>query len=177
MEAFILRNEKQRVDKTILYNHLNGLIAVLLVDLHSVGRRDIVTAQKQHDFLDRFLHNPGFLDQSHALLGDSGNLDQTGARVLNDVERLQTEVSHNTPGRYRANALDETAPQVLLQPGERGGLRLLGMHDLELPSICEMLAPETGQAQRLAGLNVWKATPDGEEIAFPRCFEPGQAVA
>ena len=51
------------------------------------------------------------------------------------------------------------------------------MQTLELPSVLEMLAPETGETQRLARVNVWKATHDGDEVAFPRCFEPGDGVA
>ena len=48
---------------------------------------------------------------------------------------------------------------------------------LELPSVLEMLAPVPGEAQRLARVNVWKAAHDGDEVAFPRCFEPGDGVA
>ena len=40
-----------------------------------------------------------------------------------------------------------------------------------------MLAPVPGEAQRLARVNVWKATHDGDEVSFPRCFEPGDGVA
>jgi hypothetical protein len=46
-----------------------------------------------------------------------------------------------------------------------------------LPSILEVFAPETGKAQRLARVNVWKATHDGNEIPFSRCFEPCDGVA
>ena len=48
---------------------------------------------------------------------------------------------------------------------------------LELPTVLEMLAPVPGEAQRLARMNVWKVAHDGEEIAFPRCFEPGDGIA
>ena len=134
-------------------------------------------ALAQHDFLDRLLRGPGLLDHGHALFGNARNLDQAGARLLNNVERLQAKMSHDPPGCHRADTLDEPAAQVLLQPGKRGGLRLLGMHDLELPTIFKMLAPETGEAQRLTGVNVWKAAHDGNEVAFPRCFESGDSVA
>jgi len=97
--------------------------------------------------------------------------------VLNDVERLQAEVRHNPPGCYRTDALDETAAQVLFQSSKRGGFRLLGMYDLELPSIFRMLTPVPAEAQRLARVNGWKATHDGEEVPFPRCFEQGNGVA
>jgi hypothetical protein len=40
-----------------------------------------------------------------------------------------------------------------------------------------MLAPETGEPQRLARMNVWEASHDGDEVAFPSCFEPGDGVA
>lgn len=53
----------------------------------------------------------------------------------------------------------------------------LRVETLELPSILEVFAPETGKAQRLARVNVWKATHDGEQIAFSRCFEPCDGVA
>ena len=97
--------------------------------------------------------------------------------VLNDVERLQAEVRHDAPGRHRADALDQPAAQVLLQPGECCRFGFLRMETLELPSVLEMLAPVPGEAQRLARMNVWKAAHDGDEVAFPRCFEPGDGVA
>ena len=97
----------------VLRDHLDGLVAVLFVDLHGVGGRDIVAAQKQHDFLDGLLRGPGFLDHGHALLANAGDLDQAGARLLNNVERVQTEMRHDAPGRHRADALDEAAAQIL----------------------------------------------------------------
>ena len=161
----------------VLRDHLDGLVAVLFIDLHGVGRRDVVDAQKQHDLLDRLLRGPGFLDHGHALFANAGDLDQAGARVLDDVEGLQSEVCHDPPGRYRADALDQAAAQVLLQPGEGSRLCLLGMDDLELPSILEVLSPVPSKTQRLTRVNIWKATHDGDEVAFPRCFEPGDGVA
>jgi len=44
-------------------------------------------------------------------------------------------------------------------------------------SILWMLPPITRQTQRLASMNVWKATQDGDEVAFPRCFEPSYGIA
>ncbi len=32
------------------------------------------------------------------------------------------------------------------------------------------------ETQRLASVNVWKATQDGDEVTFPRCFEPGYGI-
>ncbi len=43
------------------------------------------------------------------------------------------------------------------------------------PNIGLVEAP--GEAQRLAGMDVWKATHNGEQVTFPRCFEPGDGVA
>ena len=51
------------------------------------------------------------------------------------------------------------------------------METLELPSVLEVLAPVPGETQRLARMNVWKASHDGDEVAFPRCFEPGDSIA
>ena len=33
------------------------------------------------------------------------------------------------------------------------------------------------QAQRLASVHIWKAAQDSNEVAFPRCFEPGNGIA
>ena len=161
----------------VLRDDLDSLVAVLFIDLHGIGGRDIVAAQEQHDLLDGLLRGPGFLDHGHALFANAGDLDQAGARVLDDVERLQTEVRHDPPGRHRADALDEPAAQVFFQPGECGWFGFLGVETLELPTIFEVLAPVAGEAQCLASMNVWKATHDGDEVAFPRCFEPGDGVA
>ncbi len=84
---------------------------------------------------------------------------------------------HNAPGRYRADTLNETAAQVFLQPRERSWLRFLSRHDLELPPILWVFAPVAREAQRLARMDVWKATQDSDEVTFPRCFEPGHGVA
>jgi len=161
----------------VLRDHAYGLIAVLLIDLYSVRGRDIVAAQKQHDLLDCLLRGPCLFDHGHAFFANAGDLDKAGARLLDDVECLQTEVRHDTPGRHRADALDETAPQVFLQSSECGWLCLLGMGDLELASILEVLSPVPREAQCLARVNVWKAAHDGNEVAFPRCFEPGDGIA
>src|SRR5947207_15561386 len=84
---------------------------------------------------------------------------------------------HNAPGRDRADTLDEAAAQVLLQSCQGSRLRLLGMGDLELPSILEVLAPVPCKTQRLTRVNIWKAAHDGDEVAFSRGFEPGDGVA
>jgi hypothetical protein len=51
------------------------------------------------------------------------------------------------------------------------------MHHLELPPILGMLPPMAHQTQRLTSVNGWKATQDGDEVAFPRCFEPSHDIA
>ena len=127
----------------------------------------LVAAQEQHDLLDGLLCGPGFLDHGHALLADACDLDQAGARVLDDVERLQTEVRHDSPGRHRADALDQPAAQILFYSGECCWFGFLGVETLELPTILEMLAPVAGEAQRLACVNVWKAAHDGEQSRSP----------
>ena len=97
--------------------------------------------------------------------------------MLNNVERLQPEVRHDAPGCDRADALNESAAQVLLQPREGRWFCLLGMHNLELPTVLEVLAPVAGKAQCLTCVNVWKAAHYSEQIAFSRSFEPGDGVA
>ena len=97
--------------------------------------------QEDHDFFDGFLRGPGFFDHRDTLLGDAGNLDQAGAVPLDDVEGFQAEVRHDASGRHRANAFDEAAAQVLLQPCERGRLCFLCGHNLELPPVLWVLTP------------------------------------
>ena len=97
--------------------------------------------------------------------------------MLNNVERLQTEVRHDAPGRHRANALDEPAAQILFYSGECCWFGFLHVGTLELPTVLEMLAPVPGEAQRLACMYVWKAAHNGEQISFSRYFEPGDGVA
>jgi hypothetical protein len=40
-----------------------------------------------------------------------------------------------------------------------------------------VLAKDTHEPERLAGVNIWEAAHDGDEVAFPRCFEPGDGIA
>jgi len=47
-----------------------------------------VSAQENHDLFDRFLRRPGFFDHGYPLLGNAGDLDEAGARLLDDVERF-----------------------------------------------------------------------------------------
>ncbi len=72
----------------ILGDDLDGLVSVLFVDLHCVGRRDIVPPKEQHDFLDGLLCLPRALDHGDPALANAGNLNEARARVLNDLKRL-----------------------------------------------------------------------------------------
>jgi hypothetical protein len=56
--------------------------------------------------LSGFLRSPGTLDHGHAFFGDTRNLHEAGARLLDDVERLQAEVSHDALRGHRADAAD-----------------------------------------------------------------------
>jgi len=103
-----------------------------------------VTLQKQHHFLDRLLRSPGAPDHLDALLRNARDLNETEARLFNDVQRLQSKVSDNSFGGDRANAFDETAAQVLLQTGQRRRFGFLGKGCLELTAIFGMLSPEAG---------------------------------
>ena len=81
-----------------------------------------------------------------------------------------------SPGRHRADALDEPAAQVLFYSGQRCRFGFLRVETLELPTILEVLTPVAGEAKCLACVNVWKATHDSNEVAFSRRFEPGNGV-
>ena len=77
----------------------------------------------------------------------------------------------------RPNPFDQAAAQVFLQTCERGGLCLLGMHHLELSPVLEMVAPIACKAQRLTSMHIGEASYDGDEVAFPGCFEPSYGIA
>ena len=130
----------------VLRDHLDRLIAVLFVNLHGIGSRDVVAAQKQHDLRNRLLRRPCLFDHGHALFANAGDLDQARAFLFNDVERLQTEMGHDAPGRYRADALNQPAAQVLFYSGECCWFGFLHVGALELPSVLEVLAPVPGEA-------------------------------
>jgi hypothetical protein len=40
-----------------------------------------------------------------------------------------------------------------------------------------MVAPIACKAQRLASMHVWEASYDGDEVTFPRRFEPSYSIA
>ncbi len=81
------------------------------------------------------------------------------------------------PKSDRANALDEATAQVFFQSCQCSGLRLLSMHYLVLLSELWVFTPVACKAQRLPSMDVWKTTHDGDQIAYPRCFEPGDRIA
>src|SRR6266702_4132949 len=71
------------------------------------------------------------------------------------------------------NTFDETATQIFLQARQGSRLRFLRLDHLELLAVLCMLTPVAGEAQGLPGMDIWKATHNGNEVAITGCFELG----
>src|SRR6266851_4002195 len=136
-----------------------------------------MASKKEHDLFDRFLGFPGPLDHGHTPLANTGDFDEAGARVFDDVQCLQAEVFDNAFGCDRPDAFDEPAAQIFFQPCQRGWFHLLSMEALELTAIFGMFAPQAGQAQRLTRMNLREPPNDGHEIALPRHREAKHSIS
>ena len=76
--------------------------------------------QEEHHLFDLLLLGPGARDQVDALAAHAQHLVQPRRLLLDDAQRLQPELAHDALGRDRADALDQPAAQVLLQPCDGG---------------------------------------------------------
>ena len=125
----------------IILHLLDTVLAVLLVDLCSVGGTDTVSLQEHHDVLHILLFLPAIANLANPALADAGYFEQTVGIVLNNLEGIQPEVLHNQLGHLRPDALHQSAAQVLLYADDVCRKFLSPFLSRELPAITLVNVP------------------------------------
>src|SRR6266487_3603216 len=116
----------------VLRDDLNCLVAILLVNLDSIGGRDSMPLEKHHHLFDRLLCYPCALDALHAPFPNASDFNESIRVIFDDIKSFPAEVSHNAFGRHRANPFNKPAAQILLQTCQSRRFGLLSMDHLEL---------------------------------------------
>ena len=125
----------------ILRHRLHGVRPILLENLDRLAGADAVAVQEDHDFPDGFLLLPARLDFDPPLLAHPGHFLEAGAVLLDHLKDFLPEFLHQLFGIDRADALDQSAGEILLNAFAgvgRGGLDLLRF---ELPAILRHVDP------------------------------------
>ena len=98
----------------VFFHDLDGLVAVLLEDLRGVPGTDAVTLQEDHHLTDLLLVRPGFPNHTDAFLADAVNLTKTLDRLFDHIKGLFSKGFHDPLRHDRADALDESRSEILL---------------------------------------------------------------
>ena len=137
---------------------------VRLVDAHRKARRDIVSLQEQHDLFDLLLLRPRLRDLPRADTTDAGDLRQTTGLLVDDRQRLQTEMVDDAVCGDRSYALYETRPQVLADALHSCG-KLLGIVlDDELLAVLRVALPAPPQLHRCTDVQARHAPDDRDRV-------------
>ncbi len=146
----------------ILAHDVDGIVAVIFVDLGGQAGGDAVALEKEHHFLDGPLLFPGLGDHPRALASHVGHFDQTARRLLDDVERLDAKLLDDALGRGRPHALDQPATQILLNPGHGRRQHRTHLFDRELLAVLGVNGPAPAQLHALAHVDAGHVADDGD---------------
>ena len=103
-------------------NLLNRLIPIGLVDAYRPAGADAVAVEEQHDLADLLSLLPCLRDPLPALGADPIYRFQFGGAVFDHGENIGSKAPHQLLGENRADALDQAAAEVPLDPfGVVGG--------------------------------------------------------
>jgi hypothetical protein len=111
-------------------DHLDGVVAVGLVDADGAGGRYAMAVEEDHDAADGLLLVPRLLDAQTALGADAGDLLEPGGGLLDDVEDAGAEGGDELARIGWADAPDEAGGQVTfdaLGAVRRRGAKGLGL--------------------------------------------------
>ncbi len=161
----------------VLLEHRDRLVAVALVDLDGESLADPVPLEEEHDLPDLALRVPGRPDLGDLCLAEALDLSQAVRFVLDDLEGFLTEPVREPLGQDRADALDQAAGQVPLDPVDGcGGEDRVGF-DLELPAELLVVDPLAGEEQILARVHGEQVAHDGRELGLPLPPDAGDREA
>ena len=149
----------------ILPHLVDALLAVLPVDFGRIGRTHAVALQKEHDVLDVLLLLPALADLRHTFPPDAGDFVESFDVRLDDVDGLRSEPPDDGPGEPRADALDQSAAEVLLDAVHRGGHRLLPCRGDELAPVAFVHLPLAPAQENAPHGNLRQVAHERNEVA------------
>lgn len=134
--------------------------------------------EKEHDIPDFLLFFPALPDEADAFLADASYFLQAFRLFFDDVYRVQTELRHNPFGKYRSDALDESASQVFFHTVcgcRKGFFPTLGN---ELAAIALVYLPVAGDLQDTSGTYIQQIAYQSDQFAvsFDLYFQDGVSV-
>ena len=161
----------------VLRDQPDGVGTVGLEDAHRPRRADAVAVQEDHDLADRLLIRPGGDDAVGALRADAVDLLQPCRRLLDDVEHLFAEGLDQLLGVDRADALDHTGSEILLDPLGGGRRRRAQEIGAELHPVRAVVDPPAARLHELAGTDCRSVADDGDQVALAPRLHPQHAEA
>ena len=162
----------------VFLHHLDTFTAVGLIDLGRVGGTHVMPLEKEHDVFDLLLLDPALLDALDPDPADPGNIQQAVGLLLNDVQGIRAEDPDDPGSELGSDPLDQTAAEILFDPVDGGGERLLKAFDGELPAILAVDAPASAEREHAAHMDLRHVPDDGDKIlpAAGAALENGIAV-
>jgi hypothetical protein len=142
-------------------DHLDGVVAVGLVDPHRQRGGDANALQEDHHLLDGLLLLPRGGDHLGALGAKTGHLDQPPRVLLDDLQGGRAEVVDDPLGHLGADPLDQSRAQVAADPLDRCRQHGVVGLDLELAAVLGVAGPAALQSQALPRLGPKQRTDHG----------------
>ena len=146
-------------------HHVDGLIAIGLVDADGAGRADAVRLKKDHDGADGFVLLPAFADALNAARADALDFLEERRTFVDDGKGALAENFDDFVGQMRADAFDEPGTKVLFDAFESLRRRAAQLIGLELLAVIAILHPGAGRLDVFAGRDRRYRADDGDEAA------------
>jgi hypothetical protein len=134
--------------------------------------------KKDHDLAHDLLHGPRRFNLASALRTNAFNLLQPARTIFDDIENLFAKLCDQFRRVNRADASDQAAAEVLLDPFVRGRGCAPHQFRAELPAKLTVVNPATFCRQPFAGIGGGKRSDNRNELAMAFGFDPkdGKAV-
>ncbi len=134
-------------------NSFDGFFPVNFVDAHGPAGADALGVEEDHDLANDLLFGPGGLDLVAAGRSDALDFAQTDGTVLDDVEDLFAEFVDEFLGILGADALDEAAAEVFLNPLQRSRRGATDQVGLQLEPVFAVAHPMSFGHEPLARID------------------------
>ena len=161
----------------VLGHHLDGVVAVGLVDPHRPSGADAVLMQEHHDLTNHLLLGPGIGDAPGPHRSDAGHLPQAFGFSLDRLEHAFAERPDQLLGINRADAADHAGAEIPLDALDRCRRRGPEKARLELLAVGAVVDPLARGGDPLARRNGRGVTDDRYQVAMSARLGPQNAEA
>ena len=157
----------------IAFDGFDGFRAVGLIDSGCKRGGDIVRLKEEHDVFDFFLLFPGCNDFGYPFVADAGDFGETLRFILNDVERVCSELRDDFLCIDRAHTLDEAGAEILFNAVDRCGEGFLPLGRDELAAVFGVHLPLAFHKEHRANTDVEEISDDRDQfmISLDRSLE------